>query len=141
MIPNDKILFVDAVYPEYQSLPAHGWFPKDQKKAIRTTSGHKRLNIHGALDLETSEFIFVEAEKINAETTQQLSEIIEKFYSTMTVIHVMLDNARHHHAKKLKPWLESPERCVKLHFLPPYAPHINPIERLWAVMHMWVKHN
>ena len=30
---------------------------------------------------------------------------------------------------------------MKLHFLPPYAPHLNPIERLWAVMHMWVTHN
>ena len=35
--------------------------------------------------------------------------------------------------------LESPERCEKLHFFPPYAPHLNPIERFWAVMHMWVK--
>ena len=28
-----------------------------------------------------------------------------------------------------------------MHFLPPYAPHLNPIERFWAVMHMWVTHN
>jgi len=25
--------------------------------------------------------------------------------------------------------------------LPPYAPHLNPIERLWGVMHKWVTHN
>ena len=138
LLPNEKVLFVDAVHPEYQSRPAHGWFPKDQKTAIKTTSGRKRLNIHGALDLETSEFIFVEAEKINAITTQQLAEKIEKAYPTMAVIHVMLDNARYHYAKILQPWLESPERRVKLLFLPPYTPHLNPIERLWAVMHMWV---
>ena len=138
LLPNEIILFVDAVHPEYQSRPAHGWFPKDQKTAIKTTSGRQRLNFHGALSLETLEFIFVESERINAETTQQLLEKIESFYSTMAVIHVILDNARYHHAKKLKAWLESPERRVKLHFLPSYAPHLNPIERLWAVMHMWV---
>ena len=30
---------------------------------------------------------------------------------------------------------------MKLHFLPAYAPHLNPIERLWGVMHKWVTHN
>ncbi|MDB3912214.1 transposase [Paracoccaceae bacterium] len=25
--------------------------------------------------------------------------------------------------------------------LPPYCPHLNPIERLWAVMHQHVTHN
>ena len=66
---------------------------------------------------------------------------IANAYATMSVIHVILDNARYHHAKILRPWLESSERRVKLHFLPPYAPHLNPIERLWAVMHLWVTHN
>ena len=50
-------------------------------------------------------------------------------------MHVTID------AKKLQPWLESPDHRVKLHFLPPDAPQLNPIERLWAVMHMWVTHN
>ncbi len=30
---------------------------------------------------------------------------------------------------------------MKLHFLPSYAPHLNAIERLWAIMHKWVTHN
>lgn len=29
----------------------------------------------------------------------------------------------------------------KLHFIPPYCPHLNPIERLWSVMHKHVTHN
>ena len=28
-----------------------------------------------------------------------------------------------------------------LHFVPPYCPHLNPIERLWKVMHKHVTHN
>ena len=138
---NETILFADAVHPEYQSRPTHGWFPKDQKTAIKTTSGRKRINIPGAFDLETSKFIFVQGEKINAITTRQMLEKIEEAYATLSVIHVILDNARYHHAKLHQPWLESPERCEKLHFFPPYAPHLNPIERFWAVMHMWVTHN
>jgi hypothetical protein len=30
---------------------------------------------------------------------------------------------------------------VKLHFIPSYCPHLNPIERLWGLMHRNVTHN
>ena len=110
-------------------------------QALKATSGRKRLNIQGALDLETFQFTFVEGEKINAQTTRQMLEKLERNNQTMTAIHVFVDNARYHHAKILQPWLDSPERRVKLHFLPAYAPHLNPIERLWGVMHDWVTHN
>ena len=138
---DEMVVFSDAVHPEHRSRPAHGWFPKGQKTALKATSGRKRLNIQGALDLETFQFTFVEAEKINAQTTRQMLEKLERNNQTMTTIHVFMDNARYHHAKALQPWLNSPNRKVKLHFLPPYAPHLNPIERLWSVMHKWVTHN
>lgn len=138
---DQMAVFSDAVHPEHQSRPAHGWFPKTQKTALKASSGRKRLNIQGALDLETFQFTFVESEKINAETTQQMLAKLERNNPCMTTIHVFLDNARYHHAKILQPWLADPERRVKLHFLPPYAPHLNPIERLWGVMHKYVTHN
>ncbi len=50
---DEMVVFSDAVHPEHQIRPAHGWFHKDQKTAIRATSGRKRFNIQGALDLET----------------------------------------------------------------------------------------
>jgi transposase len=138
---DEMVVFSDAVHPEHQSRPAHGWFPKWQKTALKATSGRKRLNIQGALNLETFQFTFVEGEKINAQTTRQMLAKLERNNQTMTTIHVFVDNARYHHAKILQPWLDSPERRVKLHFLPAYAPHLNPIERLWGVMHDWVTHN
>ncbi len=109
--------------------------------ALKATSGRKRLNIQGALDLETFRLTFVEGEKINARTTRQMLEKLERNNPAITTIHVFLDNARYHHARILQPWLDSPERRVKLHFLPAYATHLNPIERLWGVMHEWVTHN
>ena len=50
---DEMVVFSDAVHPTHQSRPAHGWFPKDQKTAIKASSGRKRLNIQGAIDLET----------------------------------------------------------------------------------------
>ena len=33
------------------------------------------------------------------------------------------------------------ERVTVLHFVPSYCPHLNPIERLWALMHQHLTHN
>ncbi|MDR3187097.1 MAG: transposase, partial [Holosporaceae bacterium] len=32
-------------------------------------------------------------------------------------------------------------RGIKLHFLPPYSPNLNPIERLWKVMNEHARNN
>jgi hypothetical protein len=38
-------------------------------------------------------------------------------------------------------WLARPGCRIKLHFIPSYCPHLNPIERLWGLMHKHVTHN
>src|SRR6476619_1244260 len=38
-------------------------------------------------------------------------------------------------------WLVRPECRIKLHFIPAYCPHLNPIERLWGLMHRHTTHN
>jgi len=32
---DEMIVFSDAVHPEHQSRPAHGWFPKTQKPPLK----------------------------------------------------------------------------------------------------------
>jgi transposase len=54
---------------------------------------------------------------------------------------LFLDNARHHHAKLVKEWLARPGCRIRLHFVPACCPHLNPIERLWGVMHKNIAHN
>ena len=62
-------------------------------------------------------------------------------YPSMRLIHVFLDNDRYHHAKLVQEWLARPGCRIKLHFTPTYCPHLNPIERLWGLMHKHVTHN
>jgi transposase len=38
-------------------------------------------------------------------------------------------------------WLTRPGCRVELHFIPTYCPHLDPIERLWGLMHKHVTHN
>ena len=141
-LPHDEaVVFADAVHPSHAVRPAGCWAPSDENLAIEQTSGRQRINIHGAVDLETGQTRMIEAETIDAMSTIRLLASIEAFYPMLVLIHVFLDNARYHHAKIVKEWLAQPGRRIKLHFIPAYCPHLNPIERLWGVMHKNVTHN
>lgn len=137
--PDEAVLFVDAVHPTHAARPVGCWTARRDKLAIEQTSGRQRLNIHGAIDLETGQTRMIEAETIDALSTIRLLESIEALYPLMALIHVFLDNARYHHAKLVQEWLAQPGRRIRLHFVPAYCPHLNPIERPWGVMHQ--EHN
>ena len=134
-------LFVDAVHPTHAARPVGCWAPREENLAIEQTSGRQRLNIHGAIDLETGKTAMIDVETVDALSTIRLLEAIEAMYPLLVVIHVFLDNARYHHAKIVREWLAQPGRRIKLHFVPAYCPHLNPIERLWGVMHKHLTHN
>jgi transposase len=141
LAPDEAVLFVDAVHPTHATRPVGCWTTKQDNLAIEQTSGRQRLNIHGAIDLETGQTCMSEAETIDALSTIRLLESIETLYPLMALIHVFLDNARYHHAKLVQQWLAQPGRRIRLHFVPAYCPHLNPIERLWGVMHKNITHN
>ncbi len=141
LLPNEAVYFVDAVHPEHQSKPAYGWIKRGEKIALKSSTGRQRVNIHGAINLENFDCPFVESVTVDSDSTIALLRKIEAANPTKTAIYIFLDNARYHHAKAVKKWLKSTNSRIKLMFLPAYAPHLNPIERLWGVMHKYVTHN
>ena len=115
--------------------------PKDVAVAVEQCSGRDRLNVHGAIDLETGQTVMMDVLTVDAMSTIGLLMAIEAMYPGMRLIHVFLDNARYHHAKPVQAWLARPECRIKLHFVPAYCPHLNSIERLWGLMHRHITHN
>ena len=141
-LPSDEaVLFADAVHPTHAARSAGCWAPASETLAIEQTSGRERINIHGAIDLETGQTRMIEVLTVDAISTIRLLEAIEALYPTLVLIHVFLDNARYHHARLVRAWLARSDCRIKLHFLPAYCPHLNPIERLWGLMHKHVTHN
>ena len=138
---DETVLFVDAVHPTHAARPVGCWAPKQDNLAIEQTSGRERINIHGAINLESGQTRMIDVQTVDAASTINLLEAIEALYPLMILIHVFLDNARYHHAKLVQEWLERPGCRIRLHFIPSYCPHLNPIERLWGVMHRNVTHN
>ena len=127
--------------------PVGCWGPKGVPVAVSQSSGRQRLNIHGAIDLETGNTRMIEAATVNAISTIMLLRAIEAMYPGKRLIHLFVDNARYHHARLVQAWLARPGCRIKLHFIPAYCPHPwsalrpKPIERLWGLMHKHVTHN
>src|SRR6516164_2319175 len=138
---DEAVVFGDAVHPTHEARPAGCWAPKDVKIALEGTSRRQRLNRHGAVDLETGATRMIEVTTVDAASTIALLMAIVMMYPTKRRIHVFLDNARYHHAVLVQEWLARHGCRIKLHFIPTYCPHLNPIERLWGLMHRHVTHN
>ena len=63
---------------------------------------------------------------------------IRSQYDSKTV-HLILDRSGYHRASLVAE--KAAALNIKLHFLPPYSPNLNPIERLWKVMNEKARNN
>jgi transposase len=69
---DEAVMFADAVHPTHAARPVGCWAPKDIPVAITQSSGRERLNIHGAIDLETGNTRMLEVLVVNAASTIML---------------------------------------------------------------------
>src|SRR3989344_4209845 len=138
---NDQVYFADSTHPEHNPKPSYGWILKgrDNDKFVKTNTGRERLSLNGALSLKDKTAVVLEEATINSGSVVRLfKKLIIKH--PVGKIHLVLDNASYHHSKVVKAWLKK-HRRFKLHFLPPYSPNLNLIERLWRFFHAKVTWN
>ena len=135
-----EVLFIDAVHPEHNTMAAYGWIKKGQKRHLPTNSGRQRLNLHGAINIETMEMTVIESDTINRDSTVQLLSMLDKKYEHAREIMVILDNARYHYSQEVKDVVKESTR-LKLVYLPAYSPELNMIERVWKYFKKQVLYN
>jgi transposase len=137
--PNDPIYFADATHPQHNSIPSYGWIRKGKEKELKANCGRQRLNINGAVNLETLEPTVRFYDTIDAQSAKDLFSKIEAKHPSATVIYVIVDNARYYRSRWLKKALKGTK--IKLIFLPPYSPNLNLIERYWKFFKKKVLNN
>lgn len=136
---NAAVYFMDGVHPQHNTMAAYGWIKKGEERKLQTNSGRQRVNLHGAINIETLDVEVVEGEKVNSESTVELLRQIERSCSLASVIYIILDNARYHYSKVVREYLKGSR--VKLVFLPAYSPNLNLIERLWRLFKKKILYN
>jgi transposase len=139
-LPADEtICFMDGVHPTHNVQTAYGWIQKGVRKEIPANSGRSRINLSGIVDVIDHKVLVQEDEMLNAEATISFFEKIERAYPKKNKIHIFCDNARYYRNKAVTEYLKTSK--IQLHFLPPYSPNLNPIERLWKWMKERVIYN
>jgi len=136
---EDPIYFVDATHPMHNSVPSHGWIKKGTEKELKANSGRKRLNINGALNIETLETTIGFYDKINAQSMIDFFKKILAKNEEAEKIYVIVDNAGYNRAKVLKNFVKKTK--IEIIYLPPYSPNLNLIERYWKFFKKMILYN
>lgn len=136
---KEPIYFVDSVHPQYQTHLTYGWILKGEQKLIPTTARQPRLNFIGGICLDGHRIIYQKTKKVDAESIAGFLCCLRKQHPGKYKIHIIWDNAGYHSDAALQTFAK--DLAIELHYLPPYSPNLNPIERLWKIMHEKVSAN
>jgi transposase len=130
---SDKIYFVDGVHPQYNSMPSYGWIKKGVESSLKSNTGRERVNINGALDPDTLEVIAQVDKTLDSDATIRFLKLIEDQNKDAKKIVMLVDNARYYYNGDVVEYVSNSKK-LEFVFLPPYAPNLNLIERLWKFM-------
>lgn len=125
---DESICFIDGVHPTHNVQPAYGWIKKGVRKEIPANTGRARLNLSGIIDVITHNLMVQEDKTLNAENTIGFFRKIEEAYPDKLKVHIFCDNAPYYRNCAVREYLKTSK--IFLHFLLPYSPNLNPIERL-----------
>lgn len=133
--------FTDAVHPEYQLKAEFCWVKAGSNPVGMSTAGRSSVNIHGAVNLETFYTSFVEPTTVDGVNAVQPLTKIDKRNPNKRVIHFIWDNAPYQKGPDYRAFLARAACRIHLILLPPCCPQLDPIERLWDVLHQYVTPN
>lgn len=136
---DEPVLFLDGVHPTMATKITYGWIRKGQDKLIATTASRTRMNIVGSINLETMGVEVKQYPTLNSESMVDYWKELKKAYPQAEKIHVILDQGSYNRSEETQKGAK--ELGIELHYLPPYSPNLNPIERLWKVMNEQVRNN
>jgi transposase len=103
--------------------------------------GNASINVMGAVSLEENpKWHFKIVPVFDCWTFRAFLEQIIRRHKGKKVF-MILDNARYHHAKDVRWWLEYNKDKIELFFIPPYSPELNAIECVWKKTRQLSTHN
>jgi transposase len=112
---------------------------KGETKILPSNTGRKRLNIQGAINLDTQDLISTIHESLDKQSTIEILKKIEARHFNEKKIYVIVDNAGYYRAKEVSQYLKKSK--IELVYLPPYAPHLSLIERVWRYFKKTILYN
>jgi len=139
--PNEVACYEDEVDIHLNPKIGLDWMNRGTQKEVLTPGQNQKCYLAGALDARRGRLTWVGGTQKNSLLFLDLLKELLRRYSQAPRIHVILDNFRIHDSQAVRRALADWGQRIHLHFLPPYCPNDNRIERVWKDLHDNVTRN
>ena len=142
-LPHDQAaLWEDEIDIHLNPKIGPDWMLPGTQRRVLTPGQNTKRYVAGAMDATTGRLLWVCGDRKHSGLFIDLLAKLLREYPERKTIHVILDNFKIHSSKQVQTWLAEHGRRLRLHFLPPYCPDDNRIERcVWRELHANVTRN
>jgi transposase len=143
LAPGEVVVYLDEVDIHLNPKIGPEWTLAGKQKYVRTPGCNEKRYLAGALNPKTGKLTWVEGDRKNSLLfLDLLYKLVTETYRNARRVHIILDNYGIHDSQQVQLAFKSAAASsIKLHFLPPYCPDHNRIERLWKDLHDNVTRN
>ena len=139
---GEVVLYADEVDIDLNPKIGPDYMLRGTQKMTLTPGKNQKRYLAGALDAKTGKLTWVEWDSKDSDLfILQLWRLVGRDYPNAKCIHLILDNYSIHSSTRTQIALAALGGRVRLHFLPPYCPDHNRIERVWRDLHDNVTRN
>ncbi len=138
---EDEVFYVDEADIDLNPRIGATYMRRGEQLVVLTPGKNVKRYVAGALNARTGKVVHIVRERKNSNLFVALVEDLCRRYRRARRIHLVLDNFIIHKSKRTLRYLAALGGRVVLHFLPPYSPQSNVIERLWKQLHDHVTRN
>ena len=132
---------MDEASVQFSPTITRMWSLRGHQPKVYTYGGRLRQHLIGAVDPDRGNLHVAFSNTLKSEQFRQFLYGLLSRYPKANKLIVVLDNAKSHHSKQLKNFLESHKDRLELVFLPKYSPDLNPMEWFWKYLRKSVTHN
>lgn len=138
---DEVVVYVDEVDIHLNPKIGPDWMLPGFQRLVMTPGKNEKRYLAGAYEPRTQRLVYVEGEGKASWLFLNLLRALLEAYQRARTIHVILDNYVIHKSRMTLQYLAGHGHRLRLHFLPPYCPNENRIERLWLDLHANVTRN
>lgn len=127
-----SIFFLDEAGLDSEPRLGRTYGLKGQTPVVTTTGQRQSVNVISAVTASGAFWCQSYTERLNA---QLFAQFLREFMRGRSgPVYLVVDGHPAHKANAVKSLIKEMEGRLELHFLPPYAPDLNPDEFVWAYM-------
>lgn len=138
---TNVVVYADEVDVHLNPKIGPDWMLPCTQRLVMTPGKNEKRYLAGAFEPFHNRLVYVDGDRKASWLFLNLLRALLETYESAKKIHVILDNYVIHKGQLAQAWLAKFGARLQLHFLPPYCPNENRIERIWLDLHANVTRN